>query len=333
MALEVEYFRLPHIILFFHLLIISADGCGGGRRASVAKPSESKPPSIEGIVETASILPPGAAAVVWIDFMKLRKMSLWQQLEGQLEGKDRVGIGTFKDFWNEVEKVAGGFYPAASGLKLFVIVKSKIESDRAFEIVKNWSAQKGVKPAPVSIRGRRAILVSGNVFVQISQGLYAGGSEPLANYCLGLIDKKRTVSARVEAMEYLYRHGKIAGEALAFYSVVPPQLNGFLNEKRLPSLIGGRLFFASKFEDKTAIFKLALLPGENIRPIWFANEINTFLVRTQKDKGVRKAGVDRLLDTLNVELFSRGVVVEGKIPEQKLVQVLRDFLKGSILFK
>ena len=75
--------------------------------------------------------------------------------------------------------------------------------------------------------------------------------------------------------------------------------------------------------------RLGMLPGKPIKPIWFAQEVNTFLVRAAKDPGIEKLELGDWVEGLDVELLSKGIVVKGTLGQEKFLEVVQGRGGGS----
>jgi hypothetical protein len=159
------------------------------------------------------------------------------------------------------------------------------------------------------------------VLVDAGDGVFINGPAGLAGRVLDLADRKTTGDAADEVTDYLAARTIHEDAALVVSGVTPPTANGWLQSKHLPSLVGSRFMLSANAPERVGL-RLGLLPGEPIKPIWFAQEVNTFLVRASKDEGMKELGIDEWLLGLDVELLSEGIVVEGSMEAGRLVEVL-----------
>ncbi len=279
---------------------------------------EAKVSPVNDIAEAAHFLPPAVVAVGWVDIDALRASDLWPEIEA------RVGAALVdpaaKMIFEKVSVLAVGIYPTKYGLEPLLVAEGDFNDDESFAMVKDWAKGMGEIARPLELGGRRALKIKTDVFVRLDENLYAGGSETLTTYCVALMDKQRTGHAASDSLEYLYKKSTIDSPIFIVYTKVPHYLDGWLTEKRIPSLQGGRLML-SIAGGREFSFNLGILPGKEIRPIWLANEINTFLIRSAKNKTVKKLGLDDWVEQLDTKLLGKGVVVKGKIEKDKLVLI------------
>ncbi|MFH1438201.1 MAG: hypothetical protein ABIJ56_21000 [Pseudomonadota bacterium] len=313
--------------VFCLALLLSMGACSGqqkktvegsGKNGTSGARVEARVSPVNGISAAAHILPPAVIAVGWVDIDALRESDLWPEIEA------RVGAALVdpaaKMIFEKVSVLAVGIYPAKHGLEPLLIAEGQFNDDESFAMVKEWAKGIGEVARPLELGGRRALKIRTDVFVRLDENLYAGGSETLTTYCVGLMDKQRTGHAASDSLEYLQKKSTIDSPVFIVYAKIPHYLDGWLTEKRIPSLQSGRLML-SVAGGREFSFNLGVLPGKEIRPIWLANEINTFLVRSAKNKTVKKLGLDKWVEQLDTKLLGKGVVVKGKIEKDQLVLI------------
>ena len=275
-------------------------------------------------IESASaVLPPASLAVAWVDIASLRKSDVWQNVLGL--GGEKVGSLPLATVVEHTDHAVLAVYPSAAGLESLVLVEGPFDADEAFDLVKAWAAGGGVEAEAAEIRQRRALRIKGQTFIRLAGSLYASGPEVLTAYCADLLDEKKTASSSSTSLAYLFKKSRIQQSSLDAFFRIPPVANDWLKAKKIDSLIGGSLLLSLRYGD-TVSFHLGVLPGKDIRPIWLANEINTFFVRAAKDGRLKKLQLEKWVEELDAKLLDKGVVVKGDINKEKLLEALRQFL-------
>lgn len=310
-------------------LFLSLPCCPGHwKDASTAKQTGKAAPEIKYLedIDTASqILPPVNLAIIWVDVKSLRGTDLWTDVIEEQNLKLSHSNLPVQNILDKTDHAVVAVYPSKAGLESIVLAEGSFDPDETFNIVKNWA--KGIEAVaqPVEIKNRRAVRIKGNVFMRLTRSLYASGSETLASYCADLIDKKRTGNASSKSIEYLINKSVTKKPLLVSFIRIPPPFNDWLKARRIDSLIGGSLMLSMRY-DKKISFNLGVLPGKDIRPIWLANELHTFFIRSAKDSMIKKLKLEKWVENLDAKLLGRGVVVKGDIEKEKLVEIVKEML-------
>ncbi len=317
------------IYLFFAILTLSAalTGCPGNEKTSSKVPKGSLPEGatyyLDDIEKAAAVLPPANFALVWVDIAEFRKTDLWTSLK-EMGGKKLAGF-PLETIVEKIDYAALGLYPSKTGIDSVVLAEGDFDADELFANVKDWAAGQGVEAVPLELKKRRAVKIKSSIFIRLDRHLYASGPEVLVTYSADLLDKKKTASASSASLSYLFDKSRIGNSTLDAFIRIPHVANDWLTAKRIESLIGGSLFLSTRYGEKIA-FHLGVLPGSDIRPIWLANELHTFFVRSAKDGRIKKLGLDKWVEDLQAKLLDKGVVVKGSIDEEKLLSALREAL-------
>jgi hypothetical protein len=314
---------------FFAILVLSVAlaGCPGNEKNAPKVPKGSLPEGatyyLDDLEKAAAALPPANFALLWVDISEFRKTDLWTNLK-EMGGEKLAGL-PLQTIIEKIDFAALGLYPSKTGIDALVLAEGNFDSDQIFSDVKDWAAGQNVEALPLELKQRRAVKIKNSVFIRLDRHLYASGPEVLVSYSADLLDQKKTASASGASLSYLFKKSRIKGSMLDAFLRIPHVANPWLTEKRIESLIGGSLLLSARYGDKIA-FHLGVLPGTDIRPIWLANELHTFFVRSAKDGRIKKLGLDKWVEGLEAKLLDKGVVVKGNIDEDKLLNALREAL-------
>jgi len=309
--------KFSFLALFFIFFI----SCSSSTPQNIQKPAAVIESPIKNIESSSRITPPGAMLIAWVDIKKLKNTLPYSDMEKFL--KNSSSSLPSQEVFENLKTVSIAFYPASSGFEMLVIAHIDMDEDRTFEIVKEWSNRIGSTPVPKEIRRRRALEIKDNLFVKLGESIYASGSETLVAYCADLIDQKKTANSFSHSLSYLFKKSVKKDAMLIAYAKVPVIFSDWLEGKRLKSIAGGSLML-SVTNNSNIHLRLGILPGEDIKTIWFANEINTFLARASKNKRIIKLGIDKWVESLKTILLDRGVIVEGEIEKEKILQILNN---------
>jgi hypothetical protein len=317
------------IELFFAILCLLAalTGCPGNEKNAPKAPKGSLPEGatyyLDDTEKAAAVLPPANFALLWVDIAEFRKTDLWTNLK-EMGGKKLAGL-PLQTIIEKIDYAALGLYPSKTGIDALVLAEGDFDADEIFADVKDWAAAQNVQAQPFELKQRRAVKIKNSVFIRLDRHLYASGPEVLVTYSADLLDQKKTASASSASLSYLFAKSRIEDSMLDAFLRVPHVANDWLTAKRIESLIGGCLMLSTRYGEKIA-FHLGVLPGSDIRPIWLANELHTFFVRSAKDGRIKKLGLATWVEGLEAKLLDKGVVVKGNIDEDKLLAALREAL-------
>ncbi len=279
---------------------------------------------MEDFVTAMRYLPPGAAGVAWADVDALRDGPTGKLLEGLASsGHVPAGPGArfVEDNIGRIHRAAGGVFLTMTGQAILVVLETDIDIAEMFEQVEKWAEARGVEAKQMKVRGRPALRTGDQLMVAAGGGTYINGTSGLAGRVLDLADRKVTGNALSPETAYLAQE-TIADEAVLVVSgIAPPSASPWLEAKHLPSAVGAR-FLASASAPSQIEMRLGLLSGKPIKPIWFAQEVNVFLVRAAEDQGVMDLGIDDWVKTLEVELLSDGIVVRGAMDPDRLLELM-----------
>ena len=316
-------------ILAMRLAVISLPlaalvACGSGSRKPTP-PAAAERPSLASFLDAASILPPSALAIAWADVDALRDGPASPLLEGidrSLEVPGTSQTTFIGDNLGSIHRIAGGMYPTMSGTSILVILDGDFTPETMFEAARTWAGEREVAISPCKVRGRAGLRSGGTVLVHAGEGMFVNGPEGLVTRSLDLMDRKVTGSVVDPELAYLASSTVEEPAALVVSGITPPTSYEWLLAKKLPSMVGSR-FLLSASTPGDIRFRLGLLAGKPIKPIWFAQEVNTFLVRASDDPGIVKLGLSDWVEGLEVELLAKGIVVKGAIDPDKLVEVVK----------
>jgi hypothetical protein len=222
---------------------------------------------------------------------------------------------------DSIHRIAGGIYLTLGGTAPLVVLETDLDPELLFDEVKAWARGGKIPVTACNVRGRPGLRTADSVLVDGGGGMFLDGPEGLVTRTLDLSDRRATGCALDPTVEHLARTTIQDGTALVVAGVTPPGANGWLEERNLPSVVGARFLLAARTPDAIHL-RLGLIPGKPIKPIWFAQEVNSFLVRAAKDESIVELGLADWIEGLEVELSSRGIVVRGSIGAERLVEVL-----------
>lgn len=300
-------------------------GCGADARdAREPGSTPTGPPAdIENFERALAILPPSPVYVAWADVDALRDGPLspfLDRVEEPLPVPGSAGTSFMRDNLDSIHRLAGGIYITLSGPALFVVIRGGLSTEELFAAVKQWAGERSATATPCKVRGRPGLRIADTVLVDAGSGLFINGPEPLATRTLDLMHKRITGSAEVPQLTYLASHTIGDDACLVIAGIAPPGSTAWLEKKNLPSVVGSR-FLLSVQTSETVDLRLGLLPGRPIKPIWFAQEVNTFLVRAAEDDSVVELGMSEWVEGLEVELLGKGIVVRGSLEGDRLLEV------------
>jgi hypothetical protein len=305
-------------------------GCSGAPGPGPAVPA-SEPDPLADFASAAAILPPAPIAIAWADVDALRQgpvSPLLDLVEGNVPAAEDSGTTFLSENLDVIHRIAGGIYVTLSGPAFFIVIDGDMATEKLFADVKAWAREKGATAVPDRVRGRPGLRIGDTVLVDAGDGLFVNGPEGLAGRTLDLLEKKVTGNAMNASVDYLARNTIRDGAALVVAGIAPPSSTHWLTSKNLPSVVGSRFLLAVETPGSVDL-RLGLLPGKPIKPIWFAQEVNTFLVRAADDRAIVDAGMSEWVEGLDVELLSKGIVVRGSLEGERLVEIVQEAGGGA----
>lgn len=311
-------------------LVLGCSGAAGSGPGPQGVPPEAPGP-LSSFSTAAAILPPAPIAIAWADVDALRQgpiSPLLDRLEGNVPAAEDSGATFLSENLDVIHRIAGGIYVTLTGPEFFIVLEGDMTTEALFAEVKGWAAQKGASAAPCKVRGRPGLRIGNTVLVDAGDGLFVNGPEGLTGRTLDLMDRKTTGSAMNAQLAYLARDTIGGNAALVVAGIAPPGSTDWLHSKNLPSIVGSRFLLAVEAPEQVHL-RLGLLPGKPIKPIWFAQEVNTFLVRAAKDQAIVDAGMEEWVEGLEVELLSKGIVVRGAIEGDRLLEIVESAAGGT----
>jgi hypothetical protein len=313
----------PRVLACCVAALCLAPGCSGASGPGPAVPVV-EPDPLADFASAAAILPPAPIAIAWADVDALRGgpvSPLLELVQGNVPAEEDSGTTFLSENLHAIHRIAGGIYVTLSGPAFFIVIHGDMATETLFADVKAWAGDRGATAVPDRVRGRPGLRIGNTVLVDAGDGLFVNGPEGLAGRTLDLLEKKATGSAMNASVEYLARNTIGDGACLVVAGIAPPSSTDWLTSKNLPSVVGSRFLLAVETPG-TVDLRLGLLPGKPIKPIWFAQEINTFLVRAADDQAIVDAGMSEWVEGLDVELLSKGIVVRGSLEGERLVEIV-----------
>lgn len=282
---------------------------------------------IDDFATAASSLPPSPVGLVWADVDGLREGPAWEIIENMPEDASipgASGLEFVREHIESIHTVAGGIWLTMTGQSILLVLETDLGCQELFEQVKAWAEVKKVPATSVKVRGRPALRTGDAVLVDAGDGVYINGPAGLAGRVLDLADRKVTGDAMSDQVRYLAQETIQDDAVLVVSGIAPPTSSEWLEAKHLPSVINARFLLAVQTPGEVSL-RLGLLPGKSIKPIWFAQEVNTFLVRASKDQGIIDLGIAQWVENLDVELLGQGIVVKGSMEADRLSEVLKAY--------
>ncbi|MBW2263150.1 MAG: hypothetical protein JRG91_14365 [Deltaproteobacteria bacterium] len=311
-------------------LALGCSGASGSGPRPPAVPPEDPDP-LSDFAAAAAILPPAPIAIAWADIDALRQgpvSPLLERLEGNIPAAEDSSATFLSENLDVIHRIAGGIYVTLTGPAFFIVIEGDMATETLFSDVKDWAREKGATASPCKVRGHPGLRIGNTVLVDAGDGLFINGPEGLTGRTLDLMDRKTTGSAMNAQVAYLARTTIQDDAALVVAGIAPPSITDWFHEKNLPSIVGSRFLLAVQAPGPIN-FRLGLLPGKPIKPIWFAQEVNTFLVRAAKDPSVVDVGMSEWVEGLHVELLNKGIVVRGSIEGDRLLEIVDSAGGGS----
>lgn len=299
--------------------------CGSGAKTAPEAPPAQERPSLSDFSSAVSVLPPAPLAIAWADVDAIRQgpaSQLLEELDGGVPVPEGAGTSFFKDNLESIHRLAGGIWVTLGGPSLFVALEGDFTTETLFTTARQWAEAREAKAVPCKVRGRPGLRVGDTVLVDAGSGMFLNGPESLATRTLELMDRKNTGSAMTPQLAYLAAHTIQENTSMVISGIAPPSSTNWLQKKNLQSVVGSRFLLAVRTPGHIDL-RLGLLPGKPIKPIWFAQEVNTFLVRAAKDPSIVKLGLGDWVEGLDVELLSKGIVVRGSLKRDKLLEVVQ----------
>jgi hypothetical protein len=311
-------------------LVLGCAGASGSGSGPAAVPAEDPDPLAD-FASAAAILPPAPIAIAWADVDALGQgpvSPLLDMIEGNVPAQEDSGTTFLSENLDVIHRIAGGIYVTLTGPAFFIVLQGDMATETLFSDVKAWAREKGATAVPDKVRGRPGLRIGDTVLVDAGDGLFVNGPEGLTGRTLDLLERKATGSAMNASLAYLARNTIGDGAALVVAGIAPPGSTDWLASKNLPSVVGSRFLLAVETPGPVHL-RLGLLPGKPIKPIWFAQEVNTFLVRAADDQAIVDAGMSEWVEGLDVELLSKGIVVRGSIEGERLVEIVESAGEGT----
>ena len=304
-------------------LLAGCSGAAGSGKGPEA-PAAQDPDPLSDFATAATILPPAPIAIAWANVDALRQgpvSPLLDLLQGNVPAAEDSGATFLSENLDAIHRIAGGIYVTLSGPRFFIVIQGDMTTETLFADVRQWAGERGATATAVKVRGRPGLRISDTVLVDAGDGLFINGPEGLTGRTLDLLDRKTTGSAMNAQVAYLARTTIEEGTTLVVAGIAPPSSTDWLASKNLPSVVGSRFLLAVETSG-TVDLRLGLLPGKPIKPIWFAQEVNTFLVRAAEDPAIEEAGMSEWVEGLEVELLSKGIVVRGSLEGERVVELV-----------
>ena len=323
----------PHRLAALAASLCLLQGCSGAAGTGPGPGTAAREPAdpLADFAAAARILPPAPIAMAWADVDALREgpvSPLLDRLEGNVPEAEDSGASFLSENLDAIHRIAGGIYVTLTGPAFFIVLRGDLPTETLFPDVKAWAAERGAQAVPAKVRGRPGLRIGDTVLVDAGDGLYLNGPEGLAGRTLDLIDSKTTGCAMNAQVAYLVRTTVQDDPSLVVAGIAPPSSTDWLQSKNLPSVVGSRFLLAVEAPE-TVDLRLGLLPGKPIKPIWFAQEVNTFLVRAAEDPAVVEAGMGDWVEGLEVELQSKGIVVRGSIEAGRILEIVESAAGGT----
>jgi hypothetical protein len=301
--------------------------CGGDAGPGPESAADEKPGKapLTDFPSAAAILPPAPLAVAWADVDSIRQgpaSPLLDELGGNVKVPGGSDTSFFRDNLDSIHRLAGGIWVTMSGPSLLVVLEGTFTTEEMFGAAREWASSKQAKALPCKVRGRPCLRVGDTVLVEAGPGTFINGPQGLVSRTLDLMSNKNVGSSLTPELAYLAGHTIKKQTPFVVAGVVPPTSTDWLTKKNLPSVVGSRFLFAVQTPDAIHM-RLGLLPGKPIKPIWFAQEVNTFLVRAAKDPGITKLGLGDWVEGLDVELLNKGIVIKGRLEGEKLIEIVK----------